>query len=223
MTVDPIWEEIHSSREWGKYPPEELVRFVARRYYGSENRKAVRILDLGCGLGSGVWYFCREGFSASGIDSSPSAIDRLERRLEAEGLTADLHVGDIVHSLPGFFHPESFDAITEVTCLYCLPFSEAKSVVRQAANLLKPGGCFFAMTFDVATWGFGLGRQVEPNSFADITEGPLKDRGFARFYARHELDDLFSALPIVSVESTTRTLQNERNVVKHWVVECQKP
>lgn len=28
-----LWENIHANQEWGKYPSEQVVRFVARNYY----------------------------------------------------------------------------------------------------------------------------------------------------------------------------------------------
>jgi hypothetical protein len=34
---------------WGKYPPEELVRFFAAHYYEAEPRNAVKVLEIGCG------------------------------------------------------------------------------------------------------------------------------------------------------------------------------
>jgi SAM-dependent methyltransferase len=222
MTIDPSWEAVHSAREWGKYPPEELVRFVAWRYYQRQNRQDVRLLDLGCGLGTGVWFFSREGFHAVGIDGSPSAIARLKDRLTREGLTADLHVGDVVTSLPVLFPEASFDAVVDITCLCCLPSAEARRTIEQVARVLKPGGRFLSMLFDVTTWGYGEGREVEPHGFTDVPDGPFKDRGLIRLYAREELEALFAALPIVGVESTTRTMDNGRRTVKHWVVECMK-
>jgi 2-polyprenyl-3-methyl-5-hydroxy-6-metoxy-1,4-benzoquinol methylase len=74
---DPAWEEIHKSRKLGKYPPEELVRFVARKYYKVSSREAFRFFDLGCGLGAASWYLAREGFTVFGIDGSKSSIERV--------------------------------------------------------------------------------------------------------------------------------------------------
>ena len=42
------WENIYKSQEWGKYPPESIVRFIARNYY-KEIRENIKILDFGCG------------------------------------------------------------------------------------------------------------------------------------------------------------------------------
>lgn len=27
------WEKIHSTQEWGRYPSETVIRFIARNYY----------------------------------------------------------------------------------------------------------------------------------------------------------------------------------------------
>ena len=38
-----------STRDWGGYPPEELVRFVARNFFSAPDRKRVKILEIGYG------------------------------------------------------------------------------------------------------------------------------------------------------------------------------
>src|ERR1700730_11711421 len=90
---DPAWEKLFRAREWGRYPNEHLVRFVARNFYSAPDRTKVCILDLGCGQGPNTWYMAREGFSVSGIDGSQSALTQARDRLESENLKADLRVG----------------------------------------------------------------------------------------------------------------------------------
>ena len=63
-SIDPIWEKIHSTQAWGAYPSEHVIRFVTRNYYSAENRRAIKILDFGCGQGAHTWYLSREGFDA---------------------------------------------------------------------------------------------------------------------------------------------------------------
>lgn len=55
------WEKIHSTQEWGRYPSETVIRFIARNYYKTEREK-IKILDFGCGAGAHTWYLAREGF-----------------------------------------------------------------------------------------------------------------------------------------------------------------
>ena len=67
---DPIWEEVHRSCEWGQYPPEELIRFVARKFAKADDRGKVQLLELGCAVGANIWFLAREGYSAWGIEGS---------------------------------------------------------------------------------------------------------------------------------------------------------
>ena len=54
---DPVWEEIFRSSEWGKYPPERVIRFVARNFYRVLDRKKVRLFKVGCGHGANVLVY----------------------------------------------------------------------------------------------------------------------------------------------------------------------
>ncbi len=68
---------LFASEHRAEYPTEELIRFVAGNYCNADPRSAVKFLEIACGPGSGAsWYIAREGFSLSGIDGSPTAIER---------------------------------------------------------------------------------------------------------------------------------------------------
>ena len=45
-TWNSLWDDIYRNRSWGKYPKEELIRFVAWNYFHVPDRKAIRFLDL---------------------------------------------------------------------------------------------------------------------------------------------------------------------------------
>lgn len=55
-TFDNYWEQVHSRTEWGQYPAEHVIRFIARNFYNTK-RDEIRILDFGCGgvLILGIW------------------------------------------------------------------------------------------------------------------------------------------------------------------------
>ncbi len=84
MPWDRTWEDIFRSQAWGKYPSEDVIRFVARNFYTVPERDAIRILEVGCGPGANVWYIAKEGFSAYGIDGSTTAITICRQRMAAE-------------------------------------------------------------------------------------------------------------------------------------------
>jgi 2-polyprenyl-3-methyl-5-hydroxy-6-metoxy-1,4-benzoquinol methylase len=77
MSLQPLWDEVLRAPHWQRaYPNEEMIRFVARRFYSTTDRGSIRILDLGCGAGTQTWYLAREGFDVSAIDGSQVGIDR---------------------------------------------------------------------------------------------------------------------------------------------------
>lgn len=223
MTWDPVWESVFRSQAWGKYPPEELIRFVAHNYYGSPDRSQVRILDAGCGPGHGVWYLAREGFSAMGIDGSETAIAQSVARLAEEGLEADHRVGDICR-LAELCQAESFDAVVDVTSIQQNPTASIRAIHDAVLSILKPGGRIFAMMVARGSWGDGLGREIEPGTFADITEGPLLGKGTTHFSTVEEIEELFSArFRDLEINTSSRTLEHRQQTYMHWVVEAIKP
>jgi ubiquinone/menaquinone biosynthesis C-methylase UbiE len=215
----PIWEEIFREKEWGKYPPEYVIRFVARSFYKEPIRRAVRVLDLGCGPGACTWFVAREGFDVAGIDGPPSGIERARKRLKEDGLSADLRVGDFT-TLP--WQKECFDAVIDNAALYANPWDSAKQAIVECHRVLKPGGLLFSTSFTDRTWGFGTGPENEPGGFGHVTEGPMVGTGFCRFLGRSQLAEFYSPLQISTVELSSHTLESMTRLVELWLVTCRK-
>jgi SAM-dependent methyltransferase len=221
MSWDPVWERVFRSRRWGKYPPEELIRFVARNFYDAPDRSQVRILDAGCGPGPGVWYLAREGFAAHGIDGSPAAIELARERLGAEGLQGELLVGDLT-ALTEHYPAGSFDAVVDVTSVQQNRVEAIERIVAQIHELLRPGGRVFSMLLAGGSWGDGLGTEVEPGTFVDVPEGPLAGAGTSHFFSLPEVERLFAGFAELAVDESRRTLGGRRHTYGHWVVEATK-
>lgn len=221
MIWDPIWERVFRSRDWGKYPPEELIRFVARSYYAAPDRAQVRILEVGCGTGANIWYLSREGFSAYGIDGSSIAIEKARQRLKEESLAASLKVGDAT-ALKKYF-PLEFDAVIDIACLYSNESNDVEAILSQISQVLKPGGRFFGMMVAKGSWGDGTGREIEPNTFTDITEGPYAGKGKAHFFSEEEIRRFLRHFSKVQIETTERSMENRKRRIAHWVVEGTRP
>ena len=217
---DPAWEQIFSSREWGKYPPEHVVRFVARTFYRAPKRSEIRLLEIGCGPGANVWFMTREGFAVSGIDGSASAIRKAQERLANEGFQADLRVGDFT-ALP--WPDRSFDGVLENVSLCCNPSESVRAALGEVQRVLKPGAPFQASFFTTGTWGYDTGTEVEADGFRDIPEGPLAGTGFCLFLNRERLTELFQDFMNVSVERVSWTVENERHLIEQFIITCQNP
>lgn len=219
-SFDPAWEEVFKRQAWGKYPPEHVIRFVARNYYAAPDRSAVRVLDLGSGPGAVTWYLAREGFSASAIDGSPTAIQQLQARFAAEGLRADARVGDLVR-LP--WADASFDLAIDNGAITCNSFKMAQVIVDEAYRVLAPGGRFLSANFTDRSWGYGSGPSPAPGEFTDLTEGPTVGKGLTLFLGRSQVSELYRRFTNLQVDRVAYTVNGGANEIELWIVTCQKP
>jgi SAM-dependent methyltransferase len=219
-TWDPVWESIFQSREWGKYPPEHVIRFVAQNFYRAKDRGKVRLMEIGCGPGVNIWFMAREGFSVSGIDGSASAIQAARQRQSGEGILADLRVGDFAH-LP--WPDDSFDGVVENVSLYTNPWTAIQRALSEVLRVLRPGAPFLSSFFTDRTWGYGTGEMVELDGFIELREGPLAGAGFCLFLKRARVPELFQDFCNLNVERVSRTMGAEQYFIEQFVITCRKP
>ena len=218
-TWDPVWEKTFRSKEWGKYPPEHVIRFIARNFYSVSDRRAMRLLEIGCGPGANVWFMAREGFSVSGIDGSTTAIQHAQERLANEGLTADLHVGDFAQ-LP--WPDATFDGVVENVSFCCNPISAIERALNEVHRVLQPGAPFISSFFSDKTWGYGEGEMTERDGFSNLPDGPLADKGFCFFLSRDRVSEVFRRFTETNVERVSWTLGGEQHLIEQLVVTCRK-
>lgn len=215
---DAVWEEIFRRQAWGQYPSEDLIRFIARNYYRTDPRSAVRVLEVGCGPGANLWYLAREGFSFAGVDGSPHAIRRAGLRLDEEVPgwrdRGSLHTGDVA-DLP--FPAASFDAVVDNECIYCNDFESSVRIYSEAARVTKPGGKLFSRTFATGCWGDGTGERAGRNYWR-CNDGPLAGKGLSRFTSPEDVPALLQGFTVDSVELVYRTEGARSRVVSELII-----
>jgi len=219
QTWDPIWEDIFREQEWGKYPPEHVIRFVARNFYRFSDHRRIHLLDLGFGTGACAWFMAREGFRVSGIEGSALGVEQARARLQNEQLEADLRAGDF-NELP--WPDEHFDGVVENGALCCNPFDACKRVVREVKRVLKPGGVFLSANLGSRTWGTEKATPTGHNEYAALPDGPLRGRGFALLMDRPQIDELYKDFTNIEVNTASNTRDHGQNLTEWWVVECKK-
>jgi len=219
QTWDPIWENIFRNQEWGKYPPEHVIRFVARNFYNAENRNQIHLLDLGFGTGACAWFMAREGFRVSGIEGSELGVQQAIGRFQEEHLQADLRAGDF-NELP--WPDEEFDAVIENGALCCNPFEACKRVVGEVRRVLKTGGAFLSANLSCRTWGTQSATPTGYNEYESLPDGPLKGRGFALLMDRPQIDELYKDFSDIEVNTASNTRNHGQNLTEWWIVECKK-
>ncbi|GIO07335.1 hypothetical protein J31TS6_33630 [Brevibacillus reuszeri] len=220
MAWDSQWEEIFKQKAWGKYPGEDVIRFVARNFYHADVRSEIKILEVGCGTGANLWFMAYEGFSVYGIDGSETAIKIANKRLNDDLKTwkGDLMVGDITD----ISYPEGFfDAVIDVGAVCCNSFENAKVIYDEMARVTKKGGKIFSRTFATGSWGEGTGEKVGHNAYL-VKEGPLTNTGYNRFTDYSEIQSLIQGFKITEIELQSRTFEHLKREFKEWVIVGEK-
>lgn len=221
MAWDCVWEQVFQEQEWGEYPSEDLIRFVSRNFYQKAVRKEVRLLEVGCGPGANLWYMARKGFTIYGIDGSDTAIGRASLRLDREcpSWSGKLIVGDICN-LP--FDNEYFDGVIDNEAIYCNSFAISQKIYGEMARVVKQGGKLFSRTFATGCWGDGTGENMGHRAYR-VSEGPLLNKGYARFTDKEEIPLLISAKYCIDeMELLTRTSNNQQQEIREWIITATK-
>src|SRR5918994_2235194 len=95
----------------------ELDPYIAR-FADFDGARGKQILEIGVGLGTDFIRFVRAGAIATGVDLTEHAVQLVRRRLELEGLEAEVRTAD-AETLP--FDDASFDRVYSWGVLHHTP------------------------------------------------------------------------------------------------------
>lgn len=163
-----------------------------------KSKNIENILDLGCGFGTNTLYLAEEGFQLWAGDKSEKCIDKLKskvKKLKIENVNyKEIDMRDIP------FKDNSFDAVICVSTLEHGAINEIKSTINEIFRVLKPGGILITDLLSIEDDSFGLGEEIEKNTFVGGREG---EEGIPHFYTTDkEIKELFKKFEEVKVSKT---------------------
>ena len=220
--IDPVWEASYAAGHSQRYPWDAVVSFVFRYAPKERARESVRVVEVGCGTGSNLWFAAREGFAVSGIDGSPTAISRARERFAKDGLIGDLRVAEF-DALP--FENDSFDLAIDRGALTCVGHATGMAAVAEVARVLRSGGFFLFNPYSKRHSSAGAGTLGADGRVEGITRGTLIGVGGICFYERNEVQKaLSSPWRIRVLEHIERTNVLDENGLVHaeWRVVAEK-
>lgn len=210
-----------------RYPNEALIQFLARYYFGipREERKNVRILELGCGSGANLWMIAKEGFDVYGIDHAPTGIALCRDMLAFWGVSATLAVSDMrTLEFPDGF----FDAVTDVVSVQHTDLEGHATTYLEVRRVLKPGGRFFQWHLSDASIAFreSGGNFVDESTVDNIANPtmPLHGNGLTCFLNPERARTLLigAGFSDIETESTTRTYCERTKSMTYLSIHAQK-
>ncbi|MFD9700279.1 class I SAM-dependent methyltransferase [Lentzea sp. NPDC059081] len=169
----------------------QVVRqeLVSRQLAAHLPAAPARVLDVGCGQGTQLVRLARAGHDVTGLDSSRTLLDDLERSLG--GVRARTVHGDLAH-LGSLFGAGSFDVVLCHGVL--MYFDDPAPVLADLVRLVAPGGLLSLLVRN----GDALAMRPGLRGDWDAARRAFDDPGYANrigVTARADrLDDLVGAL-----------------------------
>ena len=211
--VREFWEEEPCGSVHGQAPEgtkeyfDEIERHryetepYVRRFADFEGARGKRLLEIGVGLGTDFVQFVRAGAIATGVDLTQHGVDLVRRRLELEGLKANVQVAD-AESLP--FEDGAFERVYSWGVLHHTP-NTAKAI-GEAIRVLGPGGEACVMLYARHSWvtyglwvRHGLLAGKPWTSLSEILASHMESEGTKGFTER-ELRRLFAGLEDLRID-----------------------
>ena len=140
-------------------------------------RRFTRVLDVGSGIGRHAHYLAREGFQCTGIDASEAGLAYAREQAAAAGLEIDYRAAQF-YELP--VADSSFDAAIAWNVVYHGDGEIAQRGIDEIARVLRPAGLFVGTMLSKRNAGFGVGREVRPDTF--VVDGADTDKSHPHFY-----------------------------------------
>ncbi len=221
-SVDPVWENKYRDGHAENYPWDVVVSFVFRNAPRDRPRSEIRILEVGFGTGSNLWFAAREGFDVAGIEASPSAVAYAQDRFAREQLKGDLRRGDFT-TLP--FADESFDLVIDRGSLVCVGNRAQHKAISEIHRVLRRHGRFLYNGYADSHSSYRAGEPGADGVTLNITAGTLTGVGQLHFVSRSELDELFAngwELIQVQRREWTEMLEAAGGIHSEWVVVAEK-
>ncbi|MCX6122139.1 MAG: class I SAM-dependent methyltransferase [Ignavibacteriales bacterium] len=219
---DPIWENLFSSKSWGKYPPEETIRFFIRAK-NKINHIPLYVLDIGCGMGASSWMMAKEGGKVTAFDGAPSGLSHINVNAKEFGVLDEIEtvLGDITR--PSVYLRQTYDIMIDQYSIYANPENMVIEAYGKYFNLLKPGGLFLTCGFGYGTTGWDEGRRISEHTITDIKKGVMRDTGTVSVFSIEQLISILCAIGF-EIEYWEQIVENRNEIyVDKHTIAVSKP
>lgn len=180
-------------------------------------RAAVRLLDVGTGVGRHAIALAAEGFQVTAVDGSPAGVDEAGRAARGAGVNIRFLLGRF-EKLP--FDARSFDYVLAWNVLYHGDRDVVARGVAEIERVLVPGGLYQGTMLSKRNRDFGLGQEVAPGTFVHGSG----ERSHPHFYcSSRELLEIHSAFEPLALEDHDQDEGTERSGNYHWEFLMEKP
>ena len=144
------WNESYrGTPPWDIGRPQPVIVDLARN--GELARGSV--LDIGCGTGENALFLAESGYSVSGVDAAPIAIDTAKSKARTKKLNVDFRLGN---ALKLEFGESKFQNAIDSGLFHTFYDNERPVYIEEVARVLRENGRYFMICFsekEPTNWG----------------------------------------------------------------------
>ena len=165
--VRAFWQEHPCGTKFADAPPgsPRFYQLVEEHRYkkewhipsaaGFEQTRNLRVLEIGCGLGTDGAQFARAGANYTGIDLTDAAIDLSRRRFELSKLNGRFQIAD-AEQLD--FPDNTFDLVYSHGVLHHTP--DIERAIAEVHRVLRPGGRAVVMLYHRDSYNYRINISI---------------------------------------------------------------
>ena len=215
------WENLHKlPRFRPQYPNESVVRFLFTNFSRDRNeRKSLKILDIGCGGGRYVKLFAEQGFATYGIDFSSEGLRQTEVMLKKNNLNAELKQSDM-RNIP--YENKFFDGVVSFGSLYYSDSNGMKKGIGELYRVLKNSGKALIVVRTTDDYRFGKGEEIGKNTFI-LDIGQTNEQGMTmHFLSKEDIYEYCAKFKRINIERNDFTSDNLALLNSDWIITVEK-
>lgn len=134
-----------------------------------KDRGYKKILDIGCGYGKHSIYLSQNDFNLTSIDINKQAIEWLKKYIDINHINNINVIKVNINNLP--FENDYFDGVICSSVIHHQRLKEIRNSISEIYRVLKQNGCILVNFISIEDDSFGLGKEMEKNTFVGSREG----------------------------------------------------
>ncbi len=157
--------------------------------------RGLKILEIGCGLGTDGAQFAEAGADYTGVDLTDAAVELARKRFELFDLPGEFRTAD-AENLD--FADESFDLVYTHGVLHHTP--DTQKAIQEIHRVLRPGGHAVVMLYHRDSYNYRVNISVLRRAGAQLL----------RWNAGVKLINKITGEPLVTLRQHAKLLQTEK-------------